>query len=293
MNLPYAVDVAIPVVVFFLMWLVGLRVTGDDLRRALDRPRMVVTALLAQVLVLPLLALGAGWLVGAGIEMQIALLLIAATPAGVLSNAYTLVARGTLALSVTLTATGTLLGVVTLPLVAGAGLAFLAARGATAPDVLMGRLLGELTATILLPVGVGMSMRARVCRVTALERRLQTAGALATAALVGTILVFQWETVSRTFPRLGAATLLFTLGGSLVGYAVARRLGSGFADRVALALEFPCRNLGLAVLVANDSLGRPEVAGLASAFLLAQLPVLLLLSLALRRAGPSLTLATS
>jgi predicted Na+-dependent transporter len=109
---------------------------------------------------------------------------------------------------------------------------------------------------------------------------------------VGAILILQWGTVSRSFPRIGAAVLIFTIVSSAVGSCVAAGMANSHADRVAIAFEFPCRNLGLAVLVAVESLGRPEVAGIASAFLLSQLPILLLLSLALRRVGLLTTLAT-
>jgi len=50
-TLPHALDVAIPLVVLFLMWLVGLRVTLDDFRLVLERLRLTVATLLSQVLV--------------------------------------------------------------------------------------------------------------------------------------------------------------------------------------------------------------------------------------------------
>ena len=135
MRLPYAIDLAIPVVVFFPMWPVGLRATPDDFRLVRDRARLAVGTLLSQALVLPLLALATGWLLGAALPVRIALLLIAASPAGVLSNAYTLLSRGNVALSLTLSAAGTILSVVTLPLVADAGLALLTGRSAAALHV--------------------------------------------------------------------------------------------------------------------------------------------------------------
>ncbi len=293
MRLPFALEVAIPVVVFFLMWLVGLRVTRDDLHRVLARPRLVVIALLAQTLLLPLVALGTGRLMGAALPLRIALLLVAASPAGVLSNAYTLLSRGNVALSVTLTASATLLGVMTLPLVADAGLALLAAQGAPTLHIPIPRLVGELVLTILLPVGLGMALRSRVFRVLALERRLQAAGALATAVLALTILVLQWDNVSGRLASLGGAVVIFTVAATIVGHGVVVGMGTDLAEHVAVVLEFPCRNLGLVVLVAINSLGRPEVAGLASAFLLIQTPILLLAALVVRRAGLPAPLAGS
>jgi len=292
-RLPYALELAIPIIVFFLMWLVGLRVTLDDFRRVLDRLRLAAATLLSQALVLPLLALATGWLVGAPLPVRIALLLIASSPAGIFSNAYTLLSRGNLALSLTFTASGTLLSVITLPLVADAGLTLLTGQRATTLHVPILRAVGELGVTVLLPVALGMALKSPMARVPALERGLQTAGALATAALIAAVLYVQWESVRRGLPTLGAAVTIFSLAAALAGRGVAAAMRTDRADRMAIVFEFPSRNLGLAVLVAINSLGLPEAAGFASAFALVQIPLLLLMSLALRRASPAPSLASS
>jgi len=138
-----------------------------------------------------------------------------------------------------------------------------------------------------------MTSRGRGRDGPALDRGLQAAGALATAALIAAILCVQWESVRGSLPTIGAAIVIFTLAAALAGRGVAAAMRTDRADRVAVVLEFPFRNLGLAVLVAIDSLGRPEVAGLASAFLLIQTPIMLLVALALRRAAPFKPLARS
>jgi len=86
MDTQAVIEVGIPAVVIFLMTLVGLRLELGDFRRVLERPRLMAAALVAQPLLLPLLAAGAAWLVGVGPLATIALVLIAARPAGGLSN---------------------------------------------------------------------------------------------------------------------------------------------------------------------------------------------------------------
>jgi hypothetical protein len=73
----------------------------------------------------------------------------------------------------------------------------------------------------------------------------------------------------------------------LAGDGLARAMSSGPRDRLALALEFPGRNLGVAAIVGVHSLGRPEIAGLATAVFVVQVPLLLVASLALRRLLPA------
>jgi hypothetical protein len=76
--------------------------------------------------------------------------------------------------------------------------------------------------------------------------------------------------------------VLFSAAALLGGDGLARALSTGRSDHVTLALEFPGRNLGVAAIVGVHSLGRPEIAGLASVVFVVQVPLLLVASLALR-----------
>lgn len=283
MDTQTVIDVGIPAVVIFLMMLVGLRLEVGDFRRVLERPRLMAAALVAQPLLLPLLAAGAGWLVGVGPLATIALVLIAACPAGVLSNVYTLVAGGSGALSVTLTAAGTLLSVATVPLVTRVGFELIPGHVQAGVSVPLSRTAADLVATILLPIGLGMAARPALLGRPRLERGLQAAGALGTLALVGTLLVTQWETVTGDLAHLGLAVVIFSAVALLAGIGLGRAVPTTRGERVALALEFPGRNLGVAAVVGVHSLGHPEIAGLATAVFIVQVPLLFLASLAVSR----------
>ena len=287
MSVATLINSGIPAVVVFLMFLVGLRLGIDDFRRVAERPRLVGAALAAQPLLLPLLAGGIGWSLGVEPLALVALVLIAACPAGILSNVYTLVAGGNGALSVTLTAAGTLLSAATVPLVATLGFALMSGHEETRVTVPLTRTVSDLVLTILLPVGLGMAARPALVRRPRLERALQALGALGTLTLVGILLVTQWEVVTGGLGRLSLAVTVFSAVALLAGDVLARAMSSGPRDRLALALEFPGRNLGVAAIVGVHSLGRPEIAGLATAVFVVQVPLLLVVSLALRRSRPA------
>jgi BASS family bile acid:Na+ symporter len=281
MDVRDIIDVGIPVVVIFLMMLV--RVTLDDFRPVLERPRLVGAALVAQLLVLPLLAGGMGWLAGVTPLALVALILIAACPAGVLSNVYTMVAGGNVALSVTLTAAGTLTSVVTIPLVTTLGFALVPGHDEVGVSMPLSRTATDLVFTILVPVGLGMAARPLLVRRPRLERTLHGLGLLGTLALVGVLLVTQWETVTGDLARLALAVVAFSAAALLAGDGLGRAMPTTPVDRVALALELPGRNLGVAAVVGVHSLGRPEVAALATAVLVVQVPLMFAASLVMRR----------
>lgn len=283
MGVDTVIGVGIPAIVIFLMTLVGVRLTPDDFRRVLQRPGLFGRALVAQILLLPLLAGGVGWLVGVKPVALVALLLIAACPAGILSNVYTLLARGNGALSVTLTAVGTVLSVATVPLVMAVGIALIHGHTPHTVAVPLTRTVTDLAVTIILPVGLGMAARPALTRRPRLERALQALGALGTLSLAGSLVVTEWEVVTGDLARLSLAVVVFSAAAFLAGDGLARTLQAGRGDRVAIALEFPGRNLGVAAIVGVHSLGRPEIAGLATAVFVVQVPLLFVASLALRR----------
>ena len=59
------------------------------------------------------------------------------------------------------------------------------------------------------------------------------------------------------------------------GYGLAWVTGRPPADRLTYLIEFPCRNLALALVVAVTILGRPEFAAFAAVLLLIQALVIL------------------
>lgn len=277
----------VPAVVVFLMTLVGLRLEPADFRRVAERPWLVAATLAAQTIALPAIAGGFGWLLGAPPTPWLALVLIAACPAGVLSNVYTAIARGNVALSVTLTALGTVLAAATLPVVMAVVLAVMPDPAASHVRAPVGRMLADLLATVVLPVGAGMTLRGVMARAPRLERGLQRAGALATVALVSALLTTQWGVVTETIWTVGLAIVPFTALALALGDRVAHGFGSLAPDRAAVALEFPGRNLGVAAIIGAHSLGRPEIAGVATAVFVVQVPLLIVASVLLRSFRPA------
>jgi BASS family bile acid:Na+ symporter len=287
------IEVGVPAVVIFLMTLVGLRLDTDDFGRVLEAPRLVAAALTGQILLLPLLAAVVSWLLGLGPLPAVALVLIAACPAGVLSNVYTLVAGGNGALSITLTAAGTLLSVATLPLVTAVAFRLVPGHDATGASMPVSRTAIDLVFTILVPVGLGVLARPTLVRRPRLERGLQAVGAAATLGLVGILLVTQWRIVTGDLGHLSLAVVLFSGVAFLAADRLARAMRATPADRVALALEFPGRNLGVAAVVGLHGLGRPEIAGLATVVFVVQVPLMFAGSLALHGRHPRPALAAA
>ena len=149
-----------PLVLFLLMFLVGLGLTVSDFRRVASAPRAVVVGTLAQVFMLPLMTfalvtgLGLPPMFGAGA------VLLALSPGAGMSNVLVAFAKANTALSVTLTAVASVVAVVTLPSVSAATLQLFSTETVLV-EVPVGLLMLQLALSLLLPITLGMWVLAR------------------------------------------------------------------------------------------------------------------------------------
>jgi BASS family bile acid:Na+ symporter len=76
---------------------------------------------------------------------------------------------------------------------------------------------------------------------------------------------------------------VFTALSMAAGYALAWVTGRPVADRLTYLIEFPCRNLALALMVAVTGLDRPDFTAFAAVLLITQALVMLSMAALLRR----------
>lgn len=286
------VDAGVPILVFGAMVVVGMELTIDDFRRVVRQPTTVVAATVGQFVLLPAI----GWLLVRSLRLQPAIaqgvLLVAACPGGAMANVYTYLARGNVALSVTLTAVSCLAAALTTPLV----LAVLQAqnRESTGFPVPYGVLAGQLVLLLVLPVLCGMGIRRRWPEVTKRHARTLLGFSVATlAALLGFIIVQEAEQFASALTDLAVAAGVLTVLAFGAGWATGWASAAGATERFTVGMVFVVRNVGIATAIAVTALGRVEFAVFATAYFLAQVPLLLVVVVVFRwmRAGDGSNLA--
>ena len=275
-------DLLIPVIVVLLVVAAGTGVRASQFKMVLRSPVMLLGGTIAQALALPVVALSLIRVSDPAPELAAGLILVAACPGGALSNFYCYLGRLNVSLSVMLTTLSTLLSFAVLPVVL---IVALPAIGPSAQAALpVGEMAARLVLFLLLPVGVGILIRHLAPeRVERSATRLRGLGLALLVALIGLIVLDQWQTVSATYRESVLLGVLFTLTAVVTGWLVGVLVGLGLEDRYVFAIEFAIRNLGAAALVASATLGRPEFLAFGALFVLVQFPLVLLL-LQLRRA---------
>ncbi len=266
------VAIAVPVLVFLTMVIVGLQLTAPDFRRVLRQPLLLTFAAVGQLLVLPLLALGLVRLLEPAPDIEAGILLVAVCPSGTAAGFYAYLGRANAALAIALTVLSCFTAVPAMPLWLAA---FRASHDAPAAfDVPVPVLAGHLLLLLFLPVLLGMLVRRRRPLLAQRhEQGLLRVSLAALAALVAFILFQELERFFDALPGILLAVTALTLVTLLTGLGLGWAGGAAAGDRFALALSLVVRNLGIATAVAVTVLDRTEFAVFAAAYFVAQVPL--------------------
>ncbi|MFD2585848.1 bile acid:sodium symporter family protein [Croceitalea marina] len=99
-----------------VMFGIALEISVKDFKELFKKPKVVITGVFSQFLVLPFVTFLLIWLLRPLPSIALGMFMVAACPGGNISNFITHLAKGNTALSVTLTAIATLLAIVMTPL---------------------------------------------------------------------------------------------------------------------------------------------------------------------------------
>ncbi|KGF15339.1 bile acid:sodium symporter family protein [Corynebacterium freneyi] len=245
------IAIGLPVALAVIMVGIGLSLTLADFREQARTPRATIIGTLGQVFLVPAIGIAVALVMDLPPIMALGLVLVAACPGGSTSNLVTYLARGNVALSIILTVVASLVIIVTLP-----GWLDVAGRilpGATelSVSVPLGQTFGLLIGIILIPVAIGMVIRAKKPELAAkLERGMSAFGALVLLLAIGAVAVdLGGEIIDMTIAT-GPAVLVFNIAVILVGGALAWIARVDRASQLALAVEYGIKNSTLGLVIA-------------------------------------------
>jgi len=265
----------LPVIVVLMMIIVGTEITRGQMTAAVRMPGVLSGATLAQLLLLPLLAVLMVWLLRPSPAVAGGLLLLAVSPGGGMSNYYCAFARLNVALSVTLTFLSGLIALAAMP--ALFAVVVPAALGGEAFAVPVAEMAGRLVLFLLVPVAVGMLLRNRFASIVeASGGRIRAFGLGLLVAFLTLIFIDERHAVAAMLGEASAVIVTFSLLAALAGWLTGCALALNRSGRAVIAIEFATRNVAIAALLALTVFQQPEFAAFGALFLLLQAPILLL-----------------
>ncbi|MGM7679738.1 bile acid:sodium symporter family protein [Microbacterium sp. A94] len=236
------------VVLGLIMLGIALDTAPSDFRVVAKHPKPFIIAILAQLLLLPLVTFALTLVLPVTASMAMGMILVACCPPGNISQVLTHRSGGNVALSVSMTAVGNLLYIIAMPL----SIAFWGSLHPTASTVLKQvalepmKMLLEIVLIIGVPFAVGLLVRAKLPVVAAKAHPFVKWFSL--IALVGFIVVALVGNWSVFIQVLGVILLVVTVHDAValaLGYGTAVAGGLGTRERKAITFEVGIRNAGL------------------------------------------------
>jgi BASS family bile acid:Na+ symporter len=245
-----AVSLTMIVFVVSCMLAVGLSLTVGQVVAPLRNARLVTFSLLANFVLMPLVAVVIARLLQLDEPLAAGLLLLGTAAGAPFLPLLAGIAKGHLAFSVGLTVLLMVFSVVYMPLV----LPYLLSGVSVDPL----KIATSLLVLMLLPLGVGLAMKSGLERVAArLEPLLSKVSTFALVLLMVLIFVANIQNILSLFGSRGIlASVLFLVAGSAMGWFLG---GSEVETRNVMSLGTAQRNIAAALVVAKQNFSDPQV----------------------------------
>lgn len=250
----------VPFFLFTVMVGMGLSLTVSDLLEIVRKPKAIITGLSAQLLLLPVIAIGFGLLLDSPPVIAAGAIILAACPGGITSNAYVFASRADVALSVGLTAVASVITVFSVPFLTLLALNMHMDRSEI-PVLPAAEMMWTLARLTIVPVALGMTFR-RFRPEVALSMieplRIITLIALIVIVVIGTVTA--WDTIVENLWTAGVLMAAINLTAMSCGYLLGHATRLPFPQRASIMFEVGVQNLSMALFVSFTFLKSPELA---------------------------------
>jgi BASS family bile acid:Na+ symporter len=236
-----------------LMFDLGLALRLEDFGKVFRRPGPIVVALVGQLVLLPLIALGLAYLFKLPPVFFIGLVLIACCPGGSSSNVFSKLAGGDVALSVTLTAVSSVVTLFTIPLIMSWATQLVGESvGISLP---VGNLIKQNLVLMLLPVLLGIGLHYAWPK--AAEKTDKVLTKLAFPLLLVLITVFYIQhhrTILENIGILGLCVTALILVAIGISSLLSRLVRNSPQQRRTVIIEVGMQNAAQAIAIASSPL---------------------------------------
>ena len=248
-------DIFLPLALAFIMFSLGLGLTGADFTRVAKQPKDFTVGIICQIILLPVVAIILVKFWSISPELAVGVMIIASAPGGVTSNILTSFARGDVALSISLTAIISLLSVVTVPFILITSLGLLGLDNIS-KDISLLSMAISMFLIVAVPTLIGMLFRKfasnTAIKFESIAKRISVI--LFVIVLLGAILAEKNNIVSY-FADAGLITLTLNVIMMVLAFYVAQLFGTNNSQKKCISIECGLQNGTLAIFVGTTLFG--------------------------------------
>ncbi|GGH84323.1 BASS family bile acid:Na+ symporter [Pullulanibacillus pueri] len=228
-----------------IMFGMGLTLRGQDFKEVFKRPKDVAIGVLAQFIIMPLLAFLLATLLPVSKEVAVGIILVGSCPGGTASNVMTYLSKGDTALSVSITSVSTVLAPILTPF-----LIFLLASKWV--SVSFSSLFISILEIVIVPIVLGIVVRLILRqKVEAGVKVLPLVSVIAIIAIVAAVVGGSSEQIAKTGWLIFLAVVLHNVLGLIIGFLAAKLMRMSPAKQKAVSIEVGMQNSALGATLAQ------------------------------------------
>lgn len=258
------IDLVISAVLALIMFGIGLSLNFSSFKEIGKHPKLLIIGLLVQMVGLPLIAFGIGWLADLPPAMKVGLIILAACPGGTTSGFVTYLFKGNVALSISLTSVNAFLALLTIPFVVNLGLQSF--MGTTTEFHLpFLETSSQIFLVTIFPAFLGVFIRTKAEKFALKIEPYIKVVMIVLLALVYLVKFLADENSGGTgissaeFMDILPYAFLFNVVCSIFGFFAGTMTGLGVRNAFTIAVEVTLHNTTLALLVAGSLLQNQDM----------------------------------
>ncbi|WP_283788117.1 bile acid:sodium symporter family protein [Bermanella sp. WJH001] len=260
MEASILVKVVLPLSLFIIMLGMGLALKPVDFKMVMVRPKAVALGLVAQMLMLPILAYLIVLAFGMTGAVAVGVMILALCPGGTTSNLYTYLAKGDIALSVTLTSLVSLIAPFTVPLMIVMFMSMLMGQEEYIHLPVLKTII-QLVVITILPISIGMYIHNKKPQwAQKADKPVKVFSILFLFLIVAMIVFNNLHNMAEYFAKAGLAAIILNIASMVLGYILAKVAQLNEAQSKAIGIEVGFQNGTLAIVIALTLLENTEMA---------------------------------
>ncbi len=254
------IKVILPGSLFIIMLGMGLALKPVDFKMVLVRPKAVALGVIAQMIMLPLLAYGIVLAFGMTGAVAVGVMILALCPGGTTSNLYTYLAKGDIALSVTLTSLVSVIAPFTVPLMIVIFMSLLMGQEEYIQLPVLKTII-QLVVITIIPICLGMYINHKRPELSKkAEKPVKIFSILFLFFIVALIVLQNLNNMASYFAQAGLAAIVLNIVSMMLGYFIAKIANLNEAQSKAIGIEVGFQNGTLAIVIALTLLQNTEMA---------------------------------
>ena len=237
-------------ILIVLMFLLGTDLTVKSFADVARNPSAVLTGMIGQLVILPLLAFGIAWALDLSPVYFMGLVLIACCPGGSSSNVFSMLARGDVALSVTLTAISSVVTLFTLPFIMELASRFISHQSGVEVALPVGKLLLQNLVLLFVPIIAGAVFRRFSPNAAAKVNKVLGKAAFPALMFLAVVFFLQYtKEITDNFAVLGLSTAALILIAMLCSSLLSRlgRFTPAVRRTIVIEVGMPNAAQGIAI----------------------------------------------